>query len=132
MSLLLTAAVALTAVAAQEQEHPVLARVKASVKDPSKPFVMIITFKVKEGAGPKFEAAFAKAIKETRKEKGNKAYELSRSTKDPNEYILYENWENVAALGAHLKTEQIKQLGAERQGTTEGNPDVKVLVPVGD
>ena len=133
MSLLMTAALALSAVApVQEQEHPALTRVKASVKDPTRPFVMVITFKVKEGAGPKFEAAFGKAIKETRKEQGNRAYDLSRSTKDPSEYVLYERWDNVDALAAHLKTPHIKQLGVDRQGTTEGNPDVKVMEVVGE
>lgn len=133
MSLLMTAALALSAVVpVQEQEHPALTRVKASVKDPTKPFIMIITFKVKEGQGPKFEAAFAKAIAETRKEKGCRAYTLSCNGKNPTEYVLYEHWDNVDALAAHLKTDHLKQLGKDREGTTEGNAEVKVMVPVGE
>jgi quinol monooxygenase YgiN len=127
--ILTTAALSL---AAQQQEHPALARVRASVQDPTKPFVMIITFRVKEGQGPKFEAAFAKAIAKTRKEKGCRAYDLSRNEKVPGEYVLYERWDGVEALAGHLKSEHIVQLGKDREGTTEGNSEVKVLVPVGE
>jgi len=126
----LVAAAALL-VSVQEQEHPAVTRVKASVKDPTKPFVMVITFKVKEGAGPRFEAAFARAVAATRREKGNTAYALSRSAKDPAEYILYEHWEDLASLEAHLKTEHIKTLGAERAGLVEGQPDVRIFLPTG-
>lgn len=127
----LITAVALSA-PVQEQEHPVLTRVKASVKDPAKPFVMLITFHVKDGQGPKFEAAFAKAIAATRKEKGCRAYDLSLNEKNPHEYVLYERWDNLDALAAHLKTEHIKQLGKDNAGTTEGSADIKVLSPVSE
>src|SRR5690349_10077753 len=67
--------------AAQDKENPILALVKSELKDAAKPFTMVVTLKVKAGAGPKLEAAFAKAVAATRKEKGNLAYELSRSAK---------------------------------------------------
>ena len=48
-----------------------------------------VTVKIKDDAAAKFEAAFAKARTATRKEKGNKAYNLNRSTKVANEYVVY-------------------------------------------
>src|SRR4051812_6819603 len=99
-SLLLVAVVS----PAADQEHPVLGTVRAAIHDPSKSFVLAVQVKVKAGAGPKFERAFAGAARESRKEKGNRVYDLSRSTDNPNEYLIYERWENLAALAAHLKT----------------------------
>jgi quinol monooxygenase YgiN len=118
--------------AAQDMEHPIAAEVKKQVKDTSKPFTMMVYLKVKEGAGPKFETAFAKAIKGTRKEKGNKAYDLNRSAKDPAEYIVYERWQNLAALEAHLKTPHITTLLEEVGDLLDGMPEVRVFVPAGE
>ncbi len=126
-------AVALVARAsAQDKEHPVAREVKASLKDASKPFTMVLHVKLKDGAAAKFESAFAKAIRETRKEKGNKAYDLNRSTKVANEYIIYERWQNLAALNAHLNSPHITTLLATIGDLLAEPPAVKVLVPAGE
>lgn len=117
---------------AQEKEHPIAAQVKASLKDPAKPFTMLVSFRVKEGAGPKAEAAFAKAVPPTRKEKGNRAYELNRSAKAPAEYVLYERWQDLAALQAHLRAPHVTALLAELGDLLDGPPEVRVFVPAGD
>src|SRR6266849_5915215 len=54
-------------VVAQEKENPIEKEVKASLTDLKKPFVMLVTLKIKDGTAEKFEAAFAKARTETRK-----------------------------------------------------------------
>jgi hypothetical protein len=77
------AALAATRAPAQEKENPIVAKVKAAVKDPSRPFTLTILLTVKEGAGEKFEAAFAKAATQTRKEKGCLAYNLDRNAAKP-------------------------------------------------
>ena len=125
------AAVLLSVSQAQEKspEHPLLRAAKESLSDSTKPFTLVVRLKVKEGQGPKFEAAVAKAVKETRKEKGNLAYELSRSAKGSN-YIIYERWENLAALGAHLKTDYYKNASAAVEPLVDGDIEVDLLVPV--
>jgi quinol monooxygenase YgiN len=117
---------------AQEKEHPIVATVRASVKDASKPFTILVHLKVKEGAGEKFEAAFARALTETRKEKGMLAYDLNRSTKNPSEYVVYERWRDVAALQAHLKTTHIQGLFAAVGDLLSEPPQADVLVPAGE
>jgi quinol monooxygenase YgiN len=117
---------------AAEPDHPVVATVRAAIQDPSKPFVLVVVIKVKDGAGPKLETAFAKAAKESRKEKGNRAYELSHSTKNSNEYVLYERWENLDALAAHLKTPHFLEVAAALGSLGDGPPNLGVFVPVGD
>lgn len=113
----------------QAQEHPVLRAAKDSLSDPNKPFTILVSFKVKEGQGPKFEAAVTKMAKETRKEKGNLAYEVSRIAKGT-DYAIYERWENLAALEAHLKTEHFKAAMAELDPLLGGGIEVRLYVPV--
>lgn len=116
----------------QEKSHPIAEQVKAGLKDPTKPFTMIVHLKTKDGAGPKFETAFSKALKPTRAEKGCHAYELNRDTKTPTSYVLYERWQNLAALEAHLKTPHITALLAELGDLLDGPPELRVLLPAGE
>jgi quinol monooxygenase YgiN len=117
---------------AAEPEHPVLGTVRAAIQDPSKPFVIAVHIKVKDGAGPRFERAFAEAAKESRKEKGNRVYDLSRSTKNPNEYLIYERWENLAALAAHLQSAHFQKAVGALGDVGDGPPDIRVLAVIGD
>jgi quinol monooxygenase YgiN len=117
---------------AAEPEHPVIDAVKAAIPDASKPFVLIVHIKVKDGAGEKLEQAFAGAAKESRKEKGNRVYDLSRSTKSPTDYVIYERWDNLAALEAHLKTPHFQKAVAAIGELAEGPPDIRVHAAVGD
>jgi quinol monooxygenase YgiN len=115
----------------KSKEDPILRSVKDNLSDPTKPFTLLLRFKVKEGQGPKFEAAMGKAVKETRKDKGNLAYELSlsRSAKGSN-YIIYERWENLAALEAHMKTAHFKTTATEIAPLLESAIDLELFVPV--
>src|SRR5713101_1812584 len=99
-----------SATAAEEKENPILTFVKSKVKDPDKPFTLLIALKVKEGEEKKLEEAFVKAVKATRKEKGCLTYDLSHDTGDASRYLVYERWKSVDALKAHLETEHIKAL----------------------
>ncbi|MBM4071578.1 MAG: antibiotic biosynthesis monooxygenase [Planctomycetes bacterium] len=132
LSIVLIFAVLVGPVPGQDKEDPIVAAVKAGLKNPAKPFTMLVIVKVKEDAGGKFESAFAKAQVETRKEKGNRTYDLNRSAKSPAEYLVYERWQDLAALQAHMKTPHIKTLLSEIGDLLAGPPEVKVLVPVGE
>ena len=127
--LLIVALLFAASASAQDKANPIEAEVKANLKDPSKPFVMFFRVKIKDGTAEKFEAAFAKARTATRKEKGNKAYSLNRSTKTASEYVVYERWENFAALQAHMKTPHLVALIAEVHDMFDGAPEVKVFLP---
>jgi quinol monooxygenase YgiN len=117
---------------AEEKESPIAARVKAAVKGSDRPFTLVVRFKVKDGAAAKFEAAFAKAAQETRKEKGNRAYDLNRDTQTPTQYLLYERWHDLAALEAHLKMPYLATLREQTADLQAGPPEVSILVPTGD
>lgn len=119
-------------VAGQDKENPVIASVKSRLKNPDKPFALIVRVQVKEGAEKQFEAIFAKAIPASRKEQGNLAYDLNRDTQDPSRYLVYERWKDLAALEAHLKTPHLKALLAELPKVTEGAPESQILLPAGE
>jgi quinol monooxygenase YgiN len=116
----------------KDKPHPIEAEVKSNLKDLTKPFIMIVHINVKEGNAAKFEAAFSKGRAGTRKEKGNLAYEMSRSTKNPIEYIVYERWTNFAALQTHLQAPHFKAMIGEIGELLDGPPSVKVFIPAGD
>lgn len=96
---------------------------------PTKPFTLLIQFKVNEGQAQKFEAAMATTIKETRKEKGNQAYELSKAPSG-RRYVIFERWENLAALESHLKTAYYKNASDMVLPLLEERISVELLVPV--
>ena len=121
-----------TAAFARADDHPVVALVKSKVKDPSKPFTLVVTAKVKEGMGAKFESGFAEAIKFTRKETGNISYQLNRDPDHANQYLVYERWKNVDAPAEHLKSEVISKLLASLPDMLEGAPDFKIMIAVGE
>lgn len=113
----------------ESKENPLLTVARESLPDSTKPFTLVVMFKVKEGNGPKFEAAVGRAVKATTREKGNLAYELNRSAKGSN-YIIYERWENLAALEAHLKSSHFTKAMAEVDPLIEGALEVHLFVLV--
>jgi quinol monooxygenase YgiN len=118
--------------AVQDQPHPIAATVKAALKDTTKPFTLVIRAQVKEGMAEKFEAAFAKAVKPTRQEKGCLAYQLNRQADAPNNYLVYERWKDLAALEAHLKSKHITTLLGEIHELMSAPPEMHVLLPVAE
>ena len=112
-----------------EKPRPVVAKVKEVVKDGDKPFTLVVILKAKEDVGGKIETAFAKAVKPTRKEKGCLAYDLNRDPKTPGRYVVYERWQNLAALQAHLESEHIKTLLKELGEVLDGGPELRILLP---
>jgi len=117
---------------ADEKEDPIIAFVKPRLKDASKPFTLMVGVKVKEGSADKFEAAFAKALQATRKEKGCLTYDLNRDTDDATRYQVYERWKSLADLEAHIKSDHIKALLKVLPEVTSGAPELRVLLPTSE
>jgi quinol monooxygenase YgiN len=112
--------------------NPLVAQVMATVTDPAQPFALLVRFEAKPGAGPRIETAFARAIAATRRESGCMAYDLNRDTKAPARYVVYERWQNVASLEAHLSSAHIAALRSEIADLRVATPEAEVLVPVGE
>ncbi|OAI54358.1 hypothetical protein AYO44_03560 [Planctomycetaceae bacterium SCGC AG-212-F19] len=111
-------------------DHPAVTLVKAKVKDPAKPFALIVTIKAKAGKEKELEAAFAPCVAATKKEPGCIAYELNRDPDEPTTFIMFEKFKNIAALEAHLKLEHTAKLFNALEPLTDGEIKAKVyLVP---
>jgi quinol monooxygenase YgiN len=110
------------------EDHPAVALVKSKVKDPSKPFALLVPLRVKAGKQKEFEAAFAVCIAATKKEPGCLAYELNRDADDPTAYVMYEKFKNVAALVDHLKQDHTKKIFKAMESLTDGEIKAKVYI----
>jgi quinol monooxygenase YgiN len=107
-------------------DHPVVALVKSKVKDPSKPFALLVTIKAKAGKEKEVEAVFAPCIAATKKEAGCLAYELNRDPDDPTTYLMYEKFKSVSALADHLKQDHTTKLLKALETLTDGEIKAKV------
>lgn len=67
--------------------------------------VRVLAFlKAKPGKGKELEKMLKTVIEHTRREPGNIAYVMHRSTKDPDELMFDEIWADMKSLEDHLKT----------------------------
>lgn len=107
-------------------EHPAVTLVKSKVKDPTKPFALVVTIKAKAGKEKELEATFAPCIAATKKEPGCIAYELNRDTDDPSTYVMYEKFKSVAALEDHLMRTHTQELLKAVGPLADGDLKIKV------
>lgn len=114
---------------AEEALHPFAVEVSAKLPDAEQPFVMIVDLKVRSGQAEALVAAMTKPTLETLKEPGNAAYELSKSVEQADTFVLYEKWQNVSALDAHLKQPYLTELLAAFDKLLAEPPKLTVLTP---
>jgi quinol monooxygenase YgiN len=127
---LLLAVITKSAVA-QGKPNPDFEAIKAQLKDGNKPFTLTVRLEIKPGTGSQFAAAFAPAIKASRKEKGCIHYELSQDVANPTVYLLYERWKSIADLEAHMNGRPYQTLLREVGGLLTAR-EVKVLLPAAE
>jgi len=87
---------------------------------------VVATLKVQEGKEGDFEAIFKDMSKAVRaNEPGNKLYQVCKSRKDKNTYVVMEIYENDDALKAHSASEHFRTIGAGLGPTLAGRPDIQ-------
>ena len=74
-------------------------------------------------------AAATACIKETRKEKGNIAYDLHESVTDPSKMVFVEQWENAEALVPHRAADHMKAFGRIAVNCLTAPPKIEVITP---
>ena len=132
LALSIFALAGLASAAAGADDHPAVTLVKSKVKDPAKPFALIVNIKVKAGKEKELETTFAPCIAATKKEPGCIAYELNRDPDEPTTYFMYEKFKNIAALEAHLQTEHIKTFLSKAGDLLASPPELKFFAVVGE
>jgi quinol monooxygenase YgiN len=87
---------------------------------------VLATLKVQEGKDKDFEVVFRDLAKAVRaNEPGNKLYQLCKSRKEPNTYVVMELYENDDAMKAHAASEHFKTIGAGLGAVLAGRPDIQ-------
>jgi quinol monooxygenase YgiN len=115
-----------------EEENPIVTLVRSKLKDPAKPFAMVVTFKVKAGQEQAFEEAFAPCIVATRKSPGCLAYDLNREVDDSSAYTVYEKYSNLKALEDHARAPHVVKLLGAIPTLIDGEPSVRVYSVAGE
>lgn len=77
--------------------------------------------KAAPGKGEKMQAALLALAEATRKEPGNICYRL-HTTADPDEFMIYEQWQDEAALDFHMQTPHLTAFLADKDGLLAGQP----------
>jgi len=77
-----------------------------------------------EAAG-EVRAVLSGLVAPTRAEAGCLGYELLQNTSDPTDFTFVEEWEDDAALDAHLATEHISAALSRLPGLLAREPDIR-------
>jgi quinol monooxygenase YgiN len=86
---------------------------------------VLATLKVQQGKGAEFEAVFRELAGQVRaNEPGNKLYQVFKSRKEENTYVVMEIYQDQAALETHGKSDHFKAAGPKLGPTLAGRPDV--------
>jgi quinol monooxygenase YgiN len=80
-------------------------------------------FTVKAGHEPEFERIMSIAVPKVREEPGNQTYIFHRSTQDPRVFMLYEEYDDQAALEAHRA--HLREMGIDLRALLDGPPIVE-------
>jgi quinol monooxygenase YgiN len=89
---------------------------------------VIATLKVQDGKAAEFEAVFQGLAAQVRaNEPGNKLYQVFKSRKEANTYIVMEIYEDQSALETHGKSDHFKAAGPKLGPTMAGRPDILYL-----
>lgn len=85
-------------------------------------FVQLVHIRIRPGCVEQFLDIFRKNYEGTRAEPGNHRFDVLQDPSDENHFVIYEVFENEAAVDAHRQTEHYKQ-------TNEG---LKALMATGE
>jgi quinol monooxygenase YgiN len=107
----------------------IIAAFAAELGDCHLPLALIVRFRVRKGAGLGIEKAFADASLGTAREAGALAYQLHRETDNPDAFVVYERWQSLEDLEAHLRTTYIAALRAKIDAVIEGQPNFHLMLP---
>ena len=89
---------------------------------------VIATLKVQSGKGQEFEKVFGELAGQVRaNESGNKLYQVFKSRKDADTYVVMEIYQDQAALDAHGKSDHFKAAGPKLGPTLAGRPEILYL-----
>jgi quinol monooxygenase YgiN len=131
LSLAVASALTSVSLVAAEENPPAdpLAPIKSQLKDPEKPFSLLVEFTLKPASVKEFRALARESVKLTRQEEGNLGYEVHQDIGDAKKLIFWEKWASLAALEKHITFDYVKSLLGRAEELCEGKPVIRVLTP---
>ena len=103
---------------AKEKEPDLMARLKKVEGS----FSLIVSFQVKKGEEKTLLDAAKPCIAATVKEKGCKRYELHQDLETPTKFTMFERWDSVADIEAHMGAAHTKKLLGTLAKIADGPP----------
>ena len=88
--------------------------------------VVAAKLKATEGKGDELEKEFRKLIPKVLKDPGAIGYTVHRKADNPNEFFVYEKYENGDALKYHGSTEHFKEFSRAIASLLDGRPEVGI------
>lgn len=89
-------------------------------------YTLMVKFKSSSENAKTLESSLLKMALESRKEVGCLNYDLHQSTEDPNEFLIYENWQTQAAHAAHDRSGHVLAWRKRKHEFLEREPVVTV------
>ena len=119
------------AIALGQDKEPPLAKEKepdlmARLKKVEGSFSLIVSFQVKKGEEKTLLDAAKPCIAATVKEKGCKRYELHQDLETPTKFVMFERWDSVADIEAHMGAAHTKKLLATLAKIADGPPKFEI------
>jgi quinol monooxygenase YgiN len=86
--------------------------------------VIAATLTTLEGKGDEVEQEFKKLVPIILKDPGTLGYAVHRAVKDPNKFLVYEQYENQEALQAHGQMPHFKAFNQTTRGMFAGRAEI--------
>ena len=90
---------------------------------------VIATASVKPEKRDEFREGAAVCIAATRKEEGCILYDLHESISDPTRFVFVEQWTTREALGAHGRTDHLRQWRKIVKDCTDAPTKIEIITP---
>ena len=88
--------------------------------------VVVAKLKAKAGEEGKMEEALRGMVDKVAQEQGTLTYTLHRAQQDPSVFLLYERYQDAAALKAHSSTSYFKGLFGVLKPLLDGAPEIQM------
>ena len=97
----------------------------------SQPVVCVIAmFKANPGKEEQLKQVLSALVEPTRAEDGCITYGPMQNNKDAADFLFYEEWRDMAALGAHAKSEHLTQGREAMAGLLADPPDIRLYTKI--
>ncbi len=88
--------------------------------------VLAASFKAKAGLETKLEEALKAMIPKVQEEEGTLMYTLHKAKRDPGQFLIYEMYQDKAALNFHSSTPYFKEFFGQIADLLEGTPQITI------